>query len=104
MRMQKNFTTRLLQLFKGKQYNRVVNKELANRRVIISCDERLIKGGDDAVSAAIRKLDSIQVPPDVARKLGLSENWKDNISPEFVERVAKTASKNADALKELSKY
>lgn len=77
------------------------SKDRAKVEYAEKCTE---EGDDDAVNSAINQLNLMQVPPDVARKLGLSENWKDKISPEFIERVAKTANKNSRALKELSKY
>lgn len=56
------------------------------------------------VTALIKKLNNIVVPPAVARQLGLAEDWKSKVSSAFVNRVAETAVKREKVLKELSKY
>lgn len=66
--------------------------------------DKLCEMEEEKVSALVKKLDSIVIPPKVARELGLSADWKKNISPAFVEQVAKTAVRHEDTLKELSKY
>lgn len=56
------------------------------------------------VSALVKRVQQMQVPPTVARELGLADDWKKRVSPAFVEKVAKIATRHEKALKELSKY
>lgn len=51
-----------------------------------------------------QKIQRIDIPPHIMREIGLKKDWKKDISPEFVDKVIKTAIKYKKVLKELSKY
>ncbi|WP_425801949.1 hypothetical protein ACHOLT_14390 [Desulfitobacterium sp. Sab5] len=51
-----------------------------------------------------QKLNSIQIPPHVLKQLGLDKNWQNNISPEVMSTVIKTAEKYKSALRRLSRH
>ena len=51
----------------------------------------------------VERLQNIQLPPHQLRELGLDKDWNKKVSPDFVERVVKTADKYKDVLRELSK-
>jgi hypothetical protein len=50
------------------------------------------------------KLNMIELPSDVLRKLGLTEDWRNNISDEFLEVLAKVLNQYKDAIRKLERY
>lgn len=56
------------------------------------------------MTALLKKLDNLVLPPSVVRELGLSNDWNSKIDPSFTKKVVKTALKYEKALKELSKH
>jgi len=81
-----------------------------NRKLLRICTHKLYDRDkereleENKMSALLDKIQKLNVSPQVARALGLEDNWKENISPEFIKTVAETAIKNEKMLKELSKY
>lgn len=73
--------------YKSKQINRLNNR----------------KEGDVMTEIA-QKIQNITLPPHIMHELGLSKDWKKDISPEFLDKIIKTAMKYKNVLKELSKY
>lgn len=59
---------------------------------------------DTDVEAILMCIEKRQVPPHVLRKLGLPQDWWKELSPGFVEKVAKTARERKKVLEELAKY
>lgn len=52
----------------------------------------------------IERLRQINIPPHIRKKLNLKDNWQQNVSQDFIEKVVNTAEKHKKTLKELSKY
>jgi hypothetical protein len=50
------------------------------------------------------KFDKLQLDSRIVRELGLSKDWKKQISPDFLNKVVNTAEKYKATLRELSKY
>lgn len=51
----------------------------------------------------LNQINDIKIPPQVAREIGLSENWKKSVSPKKVENIINSATRFKDALRKLSK-
>jgi len=58
----------------------------------------------DVMTEIAQRLQRINIPPHIMREIGLKKDWKKDISPEFMDKVIKTALKYKEVLKELSKY
>ncbi|AEJ43707.1 hypothetical protein TC41_2455 [Alicyclobacillus acidocaldarius subsp. acidocaldarius Tc-4-1] len=56
------------------------------------------------MTAILKELNHLELPPSVVRELGLSNDWKSKIDPSFAKKAIKTALKYEKALKELSKH
>jgi hypothetical protein len=54
-----------------------------------------------SVEEVREKLRSLQVSPELRRQLGLPENWADEVSEDFIEKVLWAARRHAAALKTL---
>lgn len=51
----------------------------------------------------IESINNINIPTNVRREIGLSEDWKTKISPKKVEKITNSALRFKDALRKLSK-
>lgn len=51
----------------------------------------------------VKKIHNINLPPHQMRELGLSDGWQKEVSPQYIEKVVKTAERFKKDLKELSK-
>lgn len=56
------------------------------------------------VTEVMEKLQQLQIPQHQLEKLGLSKNWQQQVSPDFVAKAIKAAEKHKGVLKELAKY
>lgn len=52
----------------------------------------------------LKRFEEIEIPPHQAATLGLSKDWKKNVTEGFVKIVLDAALKHKDALRELEKY
>ena len=55
------------------------------------------------VTQFIEKIQNANISPKHLRELGLPSDWQKKVSPQFIERVARTANRYKRDLKELSK-
>ena len=51
----------------------------------------------------MNSINNIDIPINIQKELGLSENWKKKISPKQVEKLYDSALKYKEALRKLSK-
>lgn len=56
------------------------------------------------VTELLKRFEEIEIPPHQAATLGLSKDWKKNVTEGFVKIVLDAALKHKDALRELEKY
>ncbi|WP_041695386.1 hypothetical protein [Alicyclobacillus acidocaldarius] len=75
---------------------------LASRRYYDKGSPSETEGSD--MTAILKELNHLELPPSVVRELGLSNDWKSKIDPSFAKKAIKTALKYEKALKELSKH
>ncbi|MGF9822580.1 hypothetical protein ABE430_20310 [Brevibacillus agri] len=54
------------------------------------------------MAQVLERLKTYEVPPHIAKELGLSNNWKENVSEEFLQKVVKSVNQYKDVLKRLS--
>ncbi|RKL62999.1 hypothetical protein DXT63_08365 [Thermoanaerobacteraceae bacterium SP2] len=95
-----------------KKYKIANKKDLVSKRKFCYSKRKLKqrnepnnrKEGDVVVAEITQKIQNLTLPPHIVRELGLSKDWKKDISPEFLEKIIKTAIKYKNVLKELSKY
>jgi hypothetical protein len=59
---------------------------------------------EELMTEFIRKIEKLELPPHVLRDLGLKDDWKKEVSQDFLCHVVSTAEKYKNVLKELSKY
>jgi hypothetical protein len=62
------------------------------------------KEDNQAMTEAIEKLRSVDLPPQQREALGLKKDWKKNISKDFVCKVLEVKDQYHKALEELKKY
>lgn len=84
-----------------RKINRKLLRMVVRERYHMDKDREL---GDEKMNALLEKVQNMVVSPQIARELGLDDDWKEKISPDFVKQVAETALKHEKTLKELSKY
>lgn len=58
------------------------------------------KEGDNMTE---RIINNINIPPNIEREIGLSEDWKKDLSPKLVDSIINSAERFKHALKRLSK-
>jgi len=59
---------------------------------------------EEILTELISKIRSIQIPPHQRRVLGLSEDWQEQISSNFIQKAFLHAARLKDVLRELSKH
>lgn len=62
------------------------------------------KKGGKTVTAVLEKLHNVKLTSKQKKDLCVGDNWKEQIQPEFVEKVIENAEKYRKALKELAKH
>lgn len=63
-----------------------------------------MKKEGEIMAKLMNRVNNVYIPWNIRKEMGLSENWKDKISPNKKKMVVKTALKFKEALRELSKY
>ena len=51
----------------------------------------------------MNSINNINIPTNIQKEIGLSDNWKEKISPKKVEKIINNAYKFKEALRKLSK-
>lgn len=57
----------------------------------------------EIMTRVMNDINNINIPTNVRREIGLSDNWKEKISPKKVENILNSALKFKEALRKLSK-
>lgn len=57
----------------------------------------------EIMTRIMESINNINIPTNVRREIGLSEDWKAKISPKKVEKITNSALRFKDALRKLSK-
>jgi hypothetical protein len=61
------------------------------------------KEGEADMTAAVKKIRSYSLPPDVLRVLGLEKDWNQSVPEELIESVARTVKKYRRVIDALAK-
>ena len=57
----------------------------------------------EIMTRIMESINSINIPTNVQKEIGLNKNWKKDISPQKVENIFNSALRFKEALRELSK-
>lgn len=57
----------------------------------------------EIMTRVMERINSIKIPVNVQKEIGLSDDWKKKISPKKVENIFNSALKYKEALRKLSK-
>jgi len=62
-----------------------------------------MKKEGEIMPRVMNNINNINIPANIRREIGLSDNWKQKISPKKVEKIINNAYRFKEALRKLSK-
>jgi hypothetical protein len=56
----------------------------------------------EKMAQLLERIKDYEIPPHIAQQLGLGKDWKNNLSPEFLNQVLNSVDQYKNVLKKLS--